>query len=95
MDAMNKLDIIYLLRLEDSEQLSWSWSWILPQKFHAKRKTHKRNLCLPKGFEIECVQIHEIDEHAASQADQRGVDGHILHCINHDNQKCYEGEPHK
>ena len=67
MDELYQFDFF---GLEDSHDLSWSGMRLIMQEIHAESETEERDLCLSESFEVEGVEIHEIDEHATAQADQ-------------------------
>lgn len=69
LSELNGLDEFYqfdLFWLKDSHDLSWGGMRLIVEEVHAEGETKEGDFCLSEGFEVEGVEIHEIDEHAAS-----------------------------
>jgi hypothetical protein len=62
------------------------------QEVYTNCEAVEGDLHLSEGFEVEGIEVHEVDEHAAAEADQRGVDRHVLHRVYHGYQKGHKAD---
>ncbi len=49
---------------------------------------------MPKGFEIEGVEVAQINEHITTQAYERSIDDFVLDSVNHNDQQDKKEKPH-
>jgi hypothetical protein len=91
---VHELDKGDFLRLEDPQDLSGGGVGGLFEEVHADGEAVEGDLHLSEGLEVEGIEVHEVDEHAAAQTHQRSIDRYVLHRVDHDDKEDHEAQPH-